>query len=294
MAVNDTWKGLYGMLLDDLFLGLAQPSPSCQWYTRLLAARDTIFHAWITRTRGHTCTTTLISLTLSNLLAILDIRFLSLQGGHKAKRGMKLAKGLAPEWGGFLTRPLNMLHDNRFPDVISFINTQVASITGNTPADTHMVYLMTNGSQTYVARTAGHELLNHHSSSCFNCLILETTTAAGIKAAEAKAITLIDPSENGTELKHFSEIFRTHKPRPRKDTRQPRARKSKSARKRARNAHLKNKDAQWGEDANEHERSLKNAAGKTWNFSMKNMPKKSRKTARSRTRAPSHIQNPMH
>ena len=39
-----------------------------------------------------------------------------------------------------------------------------------------------------------NELLNLHSSSCFNCLILETTTITGIKAAEAKAITLISPS----------------------------------------------------------------------------------------------------
>lgn len=265
MAVNDTWKGLYGMLLDDLFLAPAQPSPSCQWYTRLLAARDIIFHAWITFPRAHTRTTTLITLTLANLLAILDIRFLSLQGGHKAKWGMKLAKGLAPEWGDLLTRPPNMLHENRFPDAINFINAQVSPITGNTPADTHMVYLMTIGSQPYVGRTAGHrasssytlagvaprwsehirdlhkhhqgelepskqrrrynELLNHHSSSCFNCLILETTNTAGIKAAEAEAITLINPSANGTELKHFSETFRSHKPRPRKDTRQPRSRK---------------------------------------------------------------------
>ena len=28
-----------------------------------------------------------------------------------------------------------MLHDNRFPDAINFINAQVASISGNTPAD---------------------------------------------------------------------------------------------------------------------------------------------------------------
>ena len=82
-AAGVTWRPFYGMLLDDLFTALARPQPSTIWYTRLLAARDSLFQPWIAHPREHTRATTLMTLALSNILAVLDIRFLALQGGKE-------------------------------------------------------------------------------------------------------------------------------------------------------------------------------------------------------------------
>ena len=273
-AAGITWRPFYGMLLDDLFTAIARPQPSTIWYIRILAARDSLFQAWIANPRQHTRATTLMTLALSNILAVLDIRFLALQGGRKTKWSRNLSKGLAVEWGELLTRPNFALHDRRYPEAINFIRTQASAITGNLPLDSHLTYLMLTGGKPYVGRTAGHrtpstttvpgiaarwsehirelyrhgegtvpqdkqrrrynELTNRHCVNCFNCLVLEITDTSNIKAAEAKAITLINPGANGSELKHFSETFRNRTSGPRKAGRKPRQRKSQSIRKRTR------------------------------------------------------------
>ena len=96
-AVGKTWRDLYSILLDGLFIDLAKPQPRSPHYIRLLAARDALFEAWISRPRESSKTTTLFISSLSNLLAILDIRFLSLRRGQKNKWGAKLARGLPPD-----------------------------------------------------------------------------------------------------------------------------------------------------------------------------------------------------
>ena len=46
-AVGSTWSKSYGIVLDQLFLKFTLPSLSEKWYTRFLAARDTLHDAWI-------------------------------------------------------------------------------------------------------------------------------------------------------------------------------------------------------------------------------------------------------
>ena len=79
-----------GLLYDDLSLALAQPTPSPHWYTRLLAARDTIHSHWRRTPRGHTRITTAFLIALSNILSVLDLRFLSVGSGRSRKRALKL------------------------------------------------------------------------------------------------------------------------------------------------------------------------------------------------------------
>ena len=64
-----------GLLYDDLSLALARTSPSPHWYTRLLAARDTLHSHWCRTPRSRTRVTTTTLITLSNVLSALDLRF---------------------------------------------------------------------------------------------------------------------------------------------------------------------------------------------------------------------------
>ena len=63
-----------GLLYDDLFLALTHSSPSAQWYTQLLAVRDTLFSHWANNPRTHTRHGTLIVVLLCNALAIMDLQ----------------------------------------------------------------------------------------------------------------------------------------------------------------------------------------------------------------------------
>ena len=110
-----------------------------------------------------------MTLALSNILAALDVRFLAIQWGEKAKWGRNLSRGMAAEWGELLSRPMAPLHENRYPETISFIRNQASSITGKLPHDAHVTYLMLVGGKPYVGRTAGHRTAS-------------TTTVPGIAA----------------------------------------------------------------------------------------------------------------
>ena len=43
-----------GLLFDDLFLALTHPTPSTQWYTQLIAYRDSFFDFWMRFPKSHT------------------------------------------------------------------------------------------------------------------------------------------------------------------------------------------------------------------------------------------------
>ena len=94
-----------GLLYDDFSMALARPHPSPHWYTRLLAARDTIHSHWGRTPRGHYRTTTAILIAPSNVLSVLDLRFLSIGSGNSRKRTLKLTAALGYEWKSFITRP---------------------------------------------------------------------------------------------------------------------------------------------------------------------------------------------
>ena len=68
-----------GLLFDDLYLALSHSSPPVEWYTYLLATRDSLYHFWITHPKSHTKGCTLMVTILSNGLAIADIRFLAVR-----------------------------------------------------------------------------------------------------------------------------------------------------------------------------------------------------------------------
>ena len=253
----------------------------------------------MSKPRQLTRTTSQIILSLSNTLAILDIRFLALRGGQHAKLGKRLVSSLPPKWSDLLTRPSSHLHENRFPDAVLLLRMQLAATTGKLDPGDQLVYLMMSGGQPYVGKAKGtrhnstnalgmlsrwsehvrelyrqsqglvpalrqrrryKELVGHHAVNCLNCLVLEITNDTSINAAEAKSIALVRPNANGAELCHFSENFRRSPAKPRGPGRPPRKRFSRSTRRRAREAHLTSNSNFWGADVNEHSQSIKAAS----------------------------------
>ena len=101
------------------------------------------------------------------------------------------------------------------------------------------------------------ELAESHCTDCLDCLIVDTCSSAEIHTAEAKAIILVNPRSNGSELKHFAETFRPKRTKPRNTPNGPRARRSKSVRTRARLAQLQQKDDQWVAEINQLNLQLK-------------------------------------
>ena len=67
-----------GLIFDYLFISIAKPSPSEDWYCRVLAARDTIFGHWISHPKSHSCPATLTLTLLCNIVGMLDLRLSSL------------------------------------------------------------------------------------------------------------------------------------------------------------------------------------------------------------------------
>ena len=111
-----------GLLYDSLFLEVANSQPSVEWYTKLLAARNTLYVNWIANLKTHTqCGTHIITL-LCNVLGIMDLRFLSLKTRANYNR---LTRPLPIEVPEILTRPPIKLHIGRLPDVYNFIAVQV-------------------------------------------------------------------------------------------------------------------------------------------------------------------------
>ena len=67
-----------GIILDYLFIFISNPSPSEDWYCRVLAARDTIYDHWIAHPRPRSPAGTLILTFLCNVAGILDMCLFSL------------------------------------------------------------------------------------------------------------------------------------------------------------------------------------------------------------------------
>ena len=89
-----------GILYDDTFLALTHPSPSIQWYTQLLAVRDSLYSPWINNPRTHTRLCTLIVVLLCNIPGIIDLRFLSLGDGASRKKTTQLSVAFPTAWMG--------------------------------------------------------------------------------------------------------------------------------------------------------------------------------------------------
>ena len=77
--------GDLGLLYDDLSLALSRLTLTISSYNCLLAAMGTMFEAWAANPRRHTKLSTTIIIILSNALSLLDIRFLSTQGGMQGE-----------------------------------------------------------------------------------------------------------------------------------------------------------------------------------------------------------------
>ena len=67
---------------DDLFLALSNPMPEQIFYFALLSALDIIFESWSNYPRTHSKNGAIILSALCNAVAVLDIRFLSVQVGR--------------------------------------------------------------------------------------------------------------------------------------------------------------------------------------------------------------------
>ena len=141
-----------GLLFDDLFLALSHPSPSIIWYTQTLALRDSLFSHWMDNPRTHTRCSTIVLVVLCNVLAIMEIRLLSLRDGSGRTTACKLTAALPTKWKELLGWPAKALHPNRIPVVLQFMQLQLQGTVGSLPHENHMVYLMLAGCNPYVGR----------------------------------------------------------------------------------------------------------------------------------------------
>ena len=116
----------YRPAYDSLFLEIANPHPSAKWYTKLLAARNTLYAYWIANPKTHTQCGTHIPTLLCNVLGIMDIRFLPLKPKANYSR---LTRPLPIEVAEILTRPAIEPHDARLSDVYNFIAAEVLGLT---------------------------------------------------------------------------------------------------------------------------------------------------------------------
>lgn len=142
-----------GLLYDDLFLALTNPMPEQDFYFNLLAARAIIFESRINCPRTHSKSGVIILSALCNAVAVLDIRFLSVQNGHRKRTARNLTAAMFTPWQEFMERPPRPLHENRTTDVYEFLCLQATGTFGNLPADHHLVYLMLAGDIPYAGRT---------------------------------------------------------------------------------------------------------------------------------------------
>ena len=87
-------KDEIGLLADNTFLQLSLPQPDREWYTKLLAARDTLFEFWISFPKVHTSTSTTILILLCNTLAMLDIRNLAIRDAAGRRTAANLTSAM--------------------------------------------------------------------------------------------------------------------------------------------------------------------------------------------------------
>ena len=71
---------------------VSHAKPNLGWYAQMLAARDVLFSFWISHTSLHSASSTAILVLICNVLAIMDLRFLTLRDAPGSRKSSKTTK----------------------------------------------------------------------------------------------------------------------------------------------------------------------------------------------------------
>ena len=134
---------------------LTRESPSQEFYLQILAYRNIMLELWLTKGKSFSLRTTLLLTVWSNGLALMDTRFLTLQGRNGRASSRNLLATCPNEIIDILTRPARNLHEERYGSLYSFILLQLQSIAGEPAQETHFVYTVFAGTKGYLGRTSG-------------------------------------------------------------------------------------------------------------------------------------------
>ena len=140
---------------DLIFIMLTRETPSQEFYLQILAYRNTMLELWLTKGKSFSLRTTLLLTICSNGLALMDARFLALQGRNGRSVSRNLFAACPDEIIDILSRPARRLHKDRCGSLYSFILLQLQSIAGETDQETHFVYTVFAGTKGYLGRTSG-------------------------------------------------------------------------------------------------------------------------------------------
>ena len=240
-------KRYFATYYDTLYLQLTKGRPDEELYLRSLAFRNVVLETWLKNTRVRSSRTTLILGVTSNFLALLEIRFLSLQGNTSRQTAQTNMAASHPEITNILTRPNRTLHPDRFITIFNFITLQVQAVAGHHDSLDHYVYTVFAGSRAYLGRTSGerarstyvcpgiiprwaehvrelHATLNGKSPARktnrytnlsdirvgpgLSIIVSAAQPLNSIVKAEAVAISLTQFAANGTQFRHLSEQIR--------------------------------------------------------------------------------------
>ena len=149
-------KNEVGSLADYTFVQLSKPQPDREWYTKLLAARDTLFDLWVSFPHLHTGTSTSILILLCNTLAMLDLRNLATRDANGRRIAANLTNAMDFTVKQIFRRPKCMLKEKYTTALFNFIQLQLQGITGTGNKDDNAVYLLLANGKPYVGRTTLH------------------------------------------------------------------------------------------------------------------------------------------
>ena len=147
-----------GIMYDELFLSLANPSPNNEWCLKLLAIRDAMYRHWSKNPKMHTSFNTAILVVICNAMAILDIRTLATADGNKRRMASSLTHALPYEWKLVICRPKKTIHPQQAQNVYQFLLLQLSGTSGSLPDGEHIVYMAIAGDKPYIGRTAVHRV----------------------------------------------------------------------------------------------------------------------------------------
>ena len=82
------------LIYDDHVLALSRPAPDYEWYTSLLAIRDSLLNYWLKHPMNHTKCCTIFLAIICIVLALAELRLLAIRDGAGRRTAMALTASL--------------------------------------------------------------------------------------------------------------------------------------------------------------------------------------------------------